>query len=1196
MDTNDKIYESVKKQLEILYPGHKQYLNDLTAGYLSVKIANNPHSLYSLRQLKDLESDYPDNTRQKWFYYVTLLNSCRSMERYDDENLYREKAYGIITNIGKNVSIVGQPAAVGLLAQSKLEKSLSFFWQSDTTTFREGFGQLLEEIDTISDPVMQGRLLRSLYCSFPAKEILDRQLNKELLVKCVESALTDPCREAGAIAFCRSELQSIEIYNPEKTEYIVNESISMLKGSPLEKMFEAEMQTLLGDSYCYTAIGNRMSDAEEAYKKAISYFTDEEDYNRMCMIYYTLSDGYKRSGNQEKAAEYAREYWKVRPKSFGTQYKTDTDFLTQMTLIEAIPDPQKRIDALFRLKTLSEENGMDLIAGMLWGKIANAYYHDFKDGEKARKAYEQAFPIMVEGYFMTRDLSFFVDFLSFLIYTNEMSRHNEVAAALIDILESVGDNYSLGYCQLLAYESQRAIDNNNPVAMMYYMAKLMSLSDYIMGLATSDYDKAKSASVFVPVFVNFFAYVKNNSSKEIFDLYGSWDVEKLLNATISLYSQFSKSDYGYTRLLFAKENYLMASERYEEAADVLDEIETNPFFSGFESRDFIAPTQRINLYLCTGNYSEAEKLLNLPRFKDLIASSSSSTNINLITYLFHNLFKVYVENKNYVRARDAEKQRFDLTRSFVANQFSSLDEGTRIGLSASGVLSANNINSLLSIDPTPDNASLAYDAALFYRNLLLESSDMQRRAIMNSGDSTLIADYRNLLMQRKQLSELNSSTDPGKQREWSNLIARSRELEADIASRCEGFRNMEMKRTADWHKIERRLRGNDAAIEFISLFNPQDSVWRYGALVLRHGYKTPQYVGLLSHSDLDEALKPVTTASKQEKGVNRAYSYNSNGKKLYDGLWLPLLPYLDGVTDVYMATEGRLSTVAFPAIEDSTRTSLCERYNLHMMSTTANVLDKKSKSKSDKIRMAIIGGVNYDADPEKAESRTGEWICLPQSRSEIDYVESICSSLPKVTAMRLDGDAASEKAIRDFSGDSPEVMLMSTHGFYIPADLASRKDFFLNKGITSDSVPNLNIPSMQRGGLVLADGNKVWNNEGNVPDDEDGILTGWEISGLDLSNTRLAVLSACETGLGEVSDSEGIDGLQRGMKLAGVGTLVVSLWRVNDSAGMQFMQSFHDRMLRDGEECHEAFRNTQREMKQKYPRNPFMWAPFIMLD
>ena len=112
---------------------------------------------------------------------------------------------------------------------------------------------------------------------------------------------------------------------------------------------------------------------------------------------------------------------------------------------------------------------------------------------------------------------------------------------------------------------------------------------------------------------------------------------------------------------------------------------------------------------------------------------------------------------------------------------------------------------------------------------------------------------------------------------------------------------------------------------------------------------------------------------------------------------------------------------------------------------------------------------------------------------------------------------------------------------------------------------------------------------------DDGILTAFEVSGMDMFNTQLVVLSACETGLGDIKGTEGVYGLQRSFKMAGVDWLIMSLWQVPDKETTEFMETFYDNWL-EGDAIHKAFRDTQITMKNKYKDDPFKWAGFVLME
>ena len=134
---------------------------------------------------------------------------------------------------------------------------------------------------------------------------------------------------------------------------------------------------------------------------------------------------------------------------------------------------------------------------------------------------------------------------------------------------------------------------------------------------------------------------------------------------------------------------------------------------------------------------------------------------------------------------------------------------------------------------------------------------------------------------------------------------------------------------------------------------------------------------------------------------------------------------------------------------------------------------------------------------------------------------------------------------------------------------------------------------MQRSGLLLSGGNKAWKGEVVPEGVEDGVLTAAEISELDFNSCNIVVLSACETGLGDITD-EGVLGLQRAFKNAGVNTIIMSLWEVDDAATSLMMQSFYTNLLK-GKSKRDSFIIAQNEVKKIYS-DPRYWAAFIMLD
>ena len=136
---------------------------------------------------------------------------------------------------------------------------------------------------------------------------------------------------------------------------------------------------------------------------------------------------------------------------------------------------------------------------------------------------------------------------------------------------------------------------------------------------------------------------------------------------------------------------------------------------------------------------------------------------------------------------------------------------------------------------------------------------------------------------------------------------------------------------------------------------------------------------------------------------------------------------------------------------------------------------------------------------------------------------------------------------------------------------------------------------MIRSGLILAGANHAWKTGQPLGNREDGILTAYEISQMDLHNTELVVLSACETGLGHIEGNEGVYGLQRAFKIAGAKTLVMSLWQVPDDQTQELMTAFYRNWLTGGMPVRQALHTAQKEMRDK-GYEPYYWAGFVVVE
>lgn len=519
-------------------------------------------------------------------------------------------------------------------------------------------------------------------------------------------------------------------------------------------------------------------------------------------------------------------------------------------------------------------------------------------------------------------------------------------------------------------------------------------------------------------------------------------------------------------------------------------------------------------------------------------------------------------------------------RSYVLANFDFMSSNERAEFLNAYGNSGMRLNDMLSRRPD-ELAADVYNAALFDKGLLLHSWERLRRSVLRSADTALIArlDTLDMLNRQKRSMEVDM-TDSASSWAYARMQRDIDRLEKRLARGSAKFRADTM-RVVSWQEVRNSLKAGEAAVEFVL----GDSSLM--ALVVRPGCERPRYVRLCNAAECYETLSKVDNFPAETR-ARRLYTYGRS--RLYHLIWAPLDGELEGVSTVYYSPTAFLNRVAFAALPVSADSCLADRYDLRQMSTTAALVSRGSGVRA--ASAAIFGGIDYGSMPAGMGADGGTmraavseaFAYLEETRAETDTIAG------KMTAGGIDiskytGGNATEASFYALDGRSPDIIHLATHGFYI-----SEKDVEGNAFLRNH--PGGRYMSMQRTGLAFAGANATWAGE-NKPDGNDGILTANELSVLDLSRTDLVVLSACETALGDYS-LEGVYGLQRGFKEAGVRSMILSLWNVNDRATSLFMQDFY-RLWLGGSSKHGAFRQAVANLRAAYP-SPFFWAAFVLLD
>lgn len=471
-----------------------------------------------------------------------------------------------------------------------------------------------------------------------------------------------------------------------------------------------------------------------------------------------------------------------------------------------------------------------------------------------------------------------------------------------------------------------------------------------------------------------------------------------------------------------------------------------------------------------------------------------------------------------------------------------------------------------------------YDGILYRTGMQLRAQKEAEDAVNKSKNPDIIAlrdSLTNLRTAFRTMSDLDTTA--------LKLSVRIRNLERKIVGMVEKS-DRSIKRLPKWGDVRDCLKEGEAAIEFIF---SQSNLY---ALIVRKDVESPMAVRLTSNVGFVEFMNSHWSGNTVKTAKNMYKEYGGMDG-LYHLLWQPMLGKLEGVKKIYMSVPGALNSISFNAIVTPSGSTLFDEYEIHQVTTTGNVTEKKHEGAPGE--MVMLGDVAFSSkssSQKKEENNNGErgvarrhFRQLPFALAEVDSIRSVLS--PKKVRI-LTGMEASESNLREAIEKVPDVLHLATHGFYIADVQDALKVPYMNKHAMSVN------SSMQRAGVALAGAEQSWTG-GDAEDSNDGILTAMEVADMNLKGVRLVTLSACETALGNFN-FEGIHGLPRGFKQAGVESLLVSLWSVNDKATSEFMAEFY-KDWKKMKNRHAAYRMAMKKIRDRYPE-AFYWASFIMLD
>jgi len=612
-----------------------------------------------------------------------------------------------------------------------------------------------------------------------------------------------------------------------------------------------------------------------------------------------------------------------------------------------------------------------------------------------------------------------------------------------------------------------------------------------------------------------------------------------------------------------------------------------------------------SLYRSQGRYDQAEPLYqrSLAIWEKTLGENHPhvATSLNSLALLYHSQgdttqainflsrgLEVEEQNLNVLLATGSERQKQDSMKT-VSNT-------TDFAVS-------------LHIKDAPNNSEatrLALTTLLRRKGRILDviTNDLQLLRENITPENQQLLDE--LAAVRTQLATLiynkpENLSDEQYRQQVANLRQKSEQLEAELSRRSADFRTISEPVTVE--AVQQLIPEDAALVEFI-LYEPFDAKastnrWgkpHYAAYILKSSGE-PQWVDLGEAEPIHKAAFfrfNLALKDKKDAFIGNTDDIKQTGRQLDELLMQPIREKLGNINHIIISPDAQLNLIPFAALVDENNRYLLETYQITYL-TTGRDLIRLQLEYSHKQAPVIVANPDYDKPGEPTTvavantrginqlSRGVEMSfgALPGTAEEANVIAPLLSDVTLFTQSQ-----ATENVVKQLQ--APNILHIATHGFFLknlPRVEPDNSLGFISEN-TQQNTPIQENPLL-RSGLALAGFNP---RESGL---DDGVLTALEVANLKLRGTQLVVLSACETGLGEIENGEGVYGLRRAFALAGAESLLMSLWTVSDEGTKELMIKYYQRLLQNQGRS-DALRQTQLEMlnSQDY-QHPYFWAAFV---
>jgi CHAT domain-containing protein len=585
-----------------------------------------------------------------------------------------------------------------------------------------------------------------------------------------------------------------------------------------------------------------------------------------------------------------------------------------------------------------------------------------------------------------------------------------------------------------------------------------------------------------------------------------------------------------------------------------------------------------DLFYQTKNYIKAEEFYTQAR--DIYEKYFNRNHPEYVKILSKQS-KVYYMEGNFKKAKSNIEQALNNYDIFIKQYFPALSEREKAKYwnTIKGDFEFYNTLAFGQLEDFRDLTGKVYDYQLLTKALLLSSSIKIRERILTSNDESLKNSYLQWIQKKEFLTiALSMSTDQLVENgiDPNALTAEIEKLEREISEKSELFSQSFDNKKITYQNVQKALNKNEVAIEMIRYrhFNHSftDSVV-YVALYVKSDNSRPKAIILPEGYRLETRFFRYYRNSITSK-IPDEFSYKS--------FWQPIEKEIGTTATIYLSPDGVYNQINLEAIPTPDGKYVIDNSNIVMVSNTKDLHLRKIKKKQGITanKATMFGNPTFYL----TASSNRNIPALPGTEKEVDELQTLLKKNGWITDEYVE-TSASEDQVKSLS--SPKIFHIATHGFYTPS---VNQD---EMAALTESEAQMTENPLMKTGLLLTGAGDVLNKTKYNYNMESGILTAYEAMSLNLDQTDLVVLSACETGLGDISNGEGVYGLQRAFLVAGAKVLIMSMFKVDDEATQKLILNFYRKWLVTNN-LRQSFVNAKKELRVDYPE-PIYWGAFMMI-